>query len=79
MFTRYETSAYRLTTDRHGFYELIRKADGKSAFFHGDDADLWSRNMDSIESIKTWNANNSLDRSFDFLCSGYDDILGNPL
>lgn len=79
MLTRHETGSYRLTADRHGFYELIRKRDGKSAFFQGDDADLWLRHMNSIESIKTWNAGNSLDKSFDFLCSGYDDILDNPL
>lgn len=79
MLTRYQTDAYHLTTDHHGFYQLIRKRDGKSAFFQGDDANLWSRNMDQIESIKVWNAGNSLDKSFDCLCSGYDDILGHPL
>jgi hypothetical protein len=75
MHIRYETSKYRLEQDRFGFVLLVRKADGATAFFQGDDADLWDRNMSSLESIKTWNAGNSPDNSFDFLCSGYDDIL----
>jgi hypothetical protein len=72
---RHETSAYRLATDRFGFYYLTRLSDNASVFFQGDDADLWERNMDAIEGVKTWNAGNTLDKSFDFLCSGYDDIL----
>jgi hypothetical protein len=73
---RHETDSYRLETERNGlFVTLTRKSDGKSAFFQGDDADLWLRNMDAIESIKKWNAGNTLDKAFDFLCDGYDDIL----
>ena len=73
-FIRHETAAYRLTSLGYG-YELVRKSDARRAFFQGDDAQLWSDNMDSIEGIKQWNAGNTLDKSFDFLCSGYDEIL----
>lgn len=75
MYTRHETEKYRLQTDRFGFYVLTRKADNASAFFQDDDATLWNRNMTAIEAVKIWNAGNSLDGSFDFLCSGYDEIL----
>jgi hypothetical protein len=75
MFIRHGTGRYILSEDRHGFFHLHRIADGASAFFQGDDADLWDRNMRSLEGVKQWNAGNSLDRSFDFLCSGYDDLL----
>lgn len=75
-FTRHETEAYKLTQLPYGF-ELMRKSDARRSFFQGDDADTWRRNMDSIEGIKQWNAGNTLDKSFDFLCSGYDEILQN--
>ena len=76
MAIRHETGSYRLETERNAlFFTLTRKSDGASAFFQGDDAGLWLRNMDAIEGVKTWNAGNTLDKSFDFLCSGYDDIL----
>lgn len=75
LHTRHVTASYRLDAHRFGCYELVRLADGATAFFQGDDAALWERNMDAIEGIKEWNVGNSLDQSFDFLCSGYDDIL----
>jgi hypothetical protein len=55
----------------------MRKSDARRAFFQGDDADLWQRNMEAIEGITQWNAGNTPDNSFDFLCSGYDDVLHN--
>ncbi len=72
--TRHETARYKLVSTGYGF-ELIRSADAATAFFQGDDADLWERNMTALEAIKDWRAGNSLDASFDFLCSGYDEIL----
>lgn len=74
-FTRHETDAYSLTSHDWGCYLLSRKSDGASAFFQGDDADLWERNMDALEAVKEWPAGNSLDQSFNFLCSGYDHVL----
>lgn len=68
------TDAYRLERDRFGFYRLSRLSDGASAFFQGDDADLWSRNMEAIERCFI-DDEAKLINSFDFLCSGYDDIL----
>ena len=73
-FIRQETSAYRLERDRFGFYELTRKSDGASAFFQGDDADLWNRNMDALERCHR-DDEPRLVSTFDFLCSGYDDVL----
>jgi hypothetical protein len=73
-FIRHETAAYKLMQLPYGFV-LTRKTDGASAFFQGDDAALWHSNMDAIEGIKTWNAGNTLDKSFDFLCSGYDEVV----
>ena len=73
-FTRQETAAYRLEVDRFGFYSLTRKSDGASAFFQGDDADLWSRNMEAIERCLSDNEPRLVE-TFDCLCSGYDDIL----
>lgn len=77
----HETKAYRLETDRFGFYTLTRLSDGFDAFFQGDDASLWERNMASLLAIESrggWRSTGSLDRSFDFLCSGYDEILQPP-
>lgn len=74
-FIRHETTAYKLWQLPYGF-ELIRKSDARRGFFQGDEADLWELNMTSIESIKKWNAGNTFDKAFDFLCSGYDEILG---
>lgn len=76
MSIRHETSSYKLEEDRFGFFTLTRKVDGWSAFFQGDDASLWERNMSAIEGIKDWaHPAWTLDTSFDFLCSGYDQIL----
>ncbi len=69
----YETTQYALGVDRFGHYELTRKSDGKSAYFQGDDADLWTRNMQAICQVHSLYA--ARDESFDVLCSGYDDIL----
>ena len=75
---RHETAAYRLTTDRFGFYVLTRISDGASASFQGDDADLWRRNMDAIERcFHDEDPELRMNASFDCLCSGYDDILEN--
>jgi hypothetical protein len=76
MFIRHETDKYRLASDRFGHFTLPRKSDGATVYFQGDDASLWDRNMTAIESIKKWNAGNSLDKSFDFLCDGYEELLG---
>jgi hypothetical protein len=71
-----ETANYRLETQGSGlFFTLTRKADNASAFFQDDDAALWARNMDALERIPFWAPGNSFDRSFDVLCSGYDEIL----
>ena len=75
MATRHETARYKLESNRFGDFTLTRKSDGASQYFQGDDAQLWHHNMDAIEGIKTWNAGNTLDKSFDFLCSGYDEVL----
>jgi hypothetical protein len=75
---QHETARYCLSMDRFGNYELTRKSDGASAYFQDDDARLWDDNMEAIVGIEVrgeWTAGNSLDKSFDFLCSGYDDIL----
>lgn len=77
MSIRIETERYRLDEHRTPFsFTLTRKADGFNAFFQGDDADLWDANMNALEKITGWNAGNSLERSFDFLAEGYDDVLG---
>lgn len=71
------TNAYRLTDFGYGV-ELKRLSDGATGFFQGDDATLWRDNMDAIIGIELrheWRAGNSLDKSFDCLCSGYDDVL----
>lgn len=73
-YTRQETDAYKLERDRFGFYTLTRKHDGASAFFQGDDANLWDRNMDAIEHCHA-NDESRLNSTFDCLCSGYDDVL----
>lgn len=73
-FTRQKTAAYHLESDRFGFYVLTRLSDGASAFFQGDDADLWRRNMDAIERTHADDVAR-LNATFDCLCSGYDDIL----
>jgi hypothetical protein len=69
----YETEAYALGVDRFGHYELTRKSDGASAYFQGDDADLWTRNMRAICQVHSLEC--ARDKSFDCLCSGYDDVL----
>lgn len=74
MFVHMETERYRLSTDYMGFYELVRLADNASAYFQGEDADLWRRNMSALEA--TYGDDEAgLTRSFDFLCEGYDEIL----
>lgn len=72
---RFKTERYALSQDRFGHFRLTRKTDNASAYFMGDDADLWERNMTAIEGIKDWPESNPPERSFDFLCSGYDEIL----
>lgn len=75
-FTRHETKRYSLIQHKIPFsFTLGRKVDGASAFFQGDDANLWDDNMSAIEGIKIWRAGNTLGKSFDFLCSGYDEVL----
>ncbi len=76
-YIRHETASYRLTHLSYGF-ELVRKSDARSAFFQGDDAKLWDDNMLAIEKLEAengWRAGNTIDKAFDFLCSGYDDVL----
>lgn len=70
----FETNAYTWQQVKGGC-TLTRNADNKSAFFQGDDADLWYRNLNAIEAIKRTPQMQSLAQSFNFLCSGYDDIL----
>lgn len=72
---RHETGEYRLTHETFGCFLLTRKADGASAFFQDEDADLWDRNMSALETIKAWAPGNSLDQSFNFLCDGYAEVL----
>jgi hypothetical protein len=81
-FTFIRASSYRYTLRQFKApfsFELIRNADNASAYFQGDDAYLWDRNilaLDKIEnSARGWCAGNSFTQSFDFLCSGYDDVL----
>ena len=69
----YETNQYALSVDRFGHYELTRKVGGKSAYFQGDDADLWTHNMRAICQVHSLYA--ARDKSFDILCHGYDDML----
>lgn len=77
-YLSHETARYSLHFDRIGNYTLVRRADKASHYFQGDDARLWDRNMEAIldlDASKSWAPGHSLDTSFDFLCSGYDDIL----
>jgi hypothetical protein len=78
-YLEHETSAYSLHSDRFGNFLLHRRADGAECYFQGDDAQLWRHNIDAIVSIDQsatgWSPNNSFDKSFDCLCSGYDDVL----
>jgi hypothetical protein len=75
---RTRTERYSLWTSHNGAFVLLqRHADGATAHFQDDDAVLWDDNMTAIENIKDWRAGNSFDASFNFLCSGYDDILIN--
>lgn len=74
MFKRMETFRYTLNQDRMGFFELIRHADGASAYFQGDDADLWRRNMNTLEYTNA-NDDKRLRHAFNFLCEGYDGVL----
>lgn len=61
-----ESDGYKITRDRFGNYTLIRKSDGKSLYFQGDDAlvieeeanhpkfdlDWWASNYDAC--IQSW-------------------------
>lgn len=73
-YTRHETNAYKLECDRFGFYTLTRKHDGASAFFQGDDANFWDRNMKADYDEADYDEERA-NQSFDCLCSGYDDVL----
>lgn len=74
---RHETTRFKLEEHRTPFsFTLTRKSDGFNCFFQSDDADIWDSNMTALEKITGWNAGNSLDKSFDFLCDGYADVLG---
>lgn len=78
MTIQFETERYALSQDRFGHFRLTRKADNASAYFQGDDAALWDSNMEMLETLEEsqgWRAGNSLVKSFDFLCSGYDEVL----
>jgi len=80
-FLEHETARYSLKSDRHDFFLLHRRSDGAECYFQGDDANLWRNNIDALVSIELksgWNAGNSLSAAFDFLCSGYDDVLTKP-
>lgn len=74
MFTHTETERYRLSHDTMGHFELYRKDDGASAYFQGDDSLLWWRNLEAME-ITHRGDEQGFERSFDFLCEGYDEIL----
>lgn len=74
---RHETTRYRLEEDPCGFFTLTRKDDGKSVFMQGDDARDMDDSMGSIEDIKAWSPSfpRGLDSAFDYLCSGYDEVM----
>jgi hypothetical protein len=76
---RARTDAWSLWTRGNGaFVLLVRASDGASAHFQGDDADLWDRNMDAIESIDRagkWGTANTFESSFNLLCDGYSEVL----
>jgi hypothetical protein len=74
MNIRMETRRYSLWEDRIGHFKLVRLSDGAEAYFQGEDADLWRRNMDAIEATHADNEA-TLNRSFNTLCEGYDEIL----
>lgn len=74
MAIRQITQFYALEEDRFGFFELTRLSDGARAFFQGDDAALWLRNMETIERLFAGDEDR-LNESFDCLCSGYDEVL----
>ena len=82
MFLEHETSNYSLHSDYIGNFLLIRRSDLAEYYFQGDDAQLWRHNINAIVKIdqsKTgWSPNNSFDKSFDFLCSSYDDVMEAP-
>jgi hypothetical protein len=69
----YETARYALSVNRFGDYHLTRKSDGASAYFQGDDADLWTYNMRALCRVHSLEV--ARDDHFDCLCSGYDDVL----
>ena len=73
-YTMMETESYILNKHEFASCELIRKADGASTFFQGDDFDLWSDNMSAIERCYK-DDETGLIGSFNFMCSGYDEIL----
>lgn len=74
-YTRHETASYKLECDRIGNYLLTRKSDGATCYFQGEDGDVWSYNMYALEGVQQWKAGNTLDKSFDFIASGYDCVL----
>lgn len=72
--TVHSTFAYTLRSDRFGNYTLTRNDLFQSrAYFQGDDARLWEQNMDALYHARDYG--DEFDKVFDFLCSGYDDIL----
>jgi len=76
-YTAHLTDRYHLEVDRMGFYKLTRSEDGAEAYFQGDDAILWDRNMTAIETCHE-DSEPALNRSFNCLCEGYDDVLVVP-
>lgn len=74
MYLHTETDRYRLSSDRMSFFELRRLSDDASAYFQGDDAALWRRNMDWLESTHEGSPE-TFERAFHGLCESYDLVL----
>ena len=67
----WETENYTLDCDRFGNYVLTRKSDRASAYFQGDDAWAWDREIAALCRAKHC----MRDELFDAIASEYDEVL----
>jgi hypothetical protein len=69
----YETEQYSLDRDCPGQYKLIRKSDGKSRSFQGEDATFVNHSMCAI--YRAYPLQVDRNKIFDVFCSIFDHIL----
>jgi hypothetical protein len=67
------SNSYKLESDSLG-YSLTRWADGKSAYFQGDDAVIWRRELAGLLR-RCGDDAGRFSRACDLVCSDYDDVL----